>query len=107
MLLLQYFAMRTLLRGNAGEPDGTKAMPSASPTFHRRVTELMLNVPLPSGAKSALYQLPPGKETSFMLPAPENLCGTKASDPTDEVTPRGVRSVTLFSVLLPGLLCSS
>src|SRR4051794_16848219 len=107
MLLPVYFVTRTLLGGNPGEPGGTKAMPSAVPTFVCRVAELRANVPLASGTKSTLYQSPLGKEISFMLPAPEKPDGTKAIDPTDEVTPKGLRSVTLFGVLLPGVLCSS
>src|SRR4051812_1775106 len=107
ILLLLYFAIKALLAGNPGAPGGTKAMPSASPTFVRRVVLLMKNVPFPSGARATSYQSPLGKETSFIVPAVEKFRGTKASDPTDEVTPNGPRSMTLFTVALPGLLCSS
>ena len=107
ILSLKNFAIRTLLAENPGNPAATKAMPSASPTLVRRVAELRLNVPLPSGVRLTLYQSPLGKETSFILPAPENPGGTKPTEPTDEVTPSGVRLVTLFGKPLPGLLCSS
>jgi len=107
ILSVTYFAISALLGGNSGEPGGTKAMPSASPMFVRRLAELMLNVPLLSGLKSTSYQSPPGKEPSFILPAPGKPCGTKASDPTDEVTPKGLRLVSLLGVTLPSLVCSS
>src|SRR5947207_9969086 len=94
ILLLVYFAIRALFGENPGAPDGTKAMPSASPTFARRVALVMSNVPFPSGPRATSYQSPLGKETSLIVPAVEKFRGTTASDPTDEVTPNGDRKST-------------
>src|SRR6266480_2787736 len=99
------FPISELFGANPGFPGGTKAMPSASPTFVRRVILLMKDVPFPSGARATSYQSPLGKETSFIVPAVEKFRGTKASDPTDEATPNGQRSIRLFTLALPGLLC--
>src|SRR6476646_3056170 len=60
-----------------------------------------------AGLKVRSYQPPPVNETTFILPAPGNPGGTKASAPRDDVTPRALRSVSLSGVRLPGLLCST
>src|SRR5262245_37596573 len=106
-LPLEYCTIRTLLAGNTGEPGGTKAIPSGPPTFARRIADVMLYVPLPSGTKSQWYQPPLVYETIFILPAPGNPGGTKPIEPTELAKPNGVRSTTLSGAVLPGLLCSS
>src|SRR5262249_3181062 len=60
--------IRTLLAGNAGEPGGTKTIPSGSSArVARRDAEITSNVPLPSGTKSQSYHSPLA-DTIFMLP---------------------------------------
>jgi hypothetical protein len=58
------------------------------------VTFCKLKVPMRSGTTCAWYQLPVSNEESFNPPAPGKPVGTKASPPTEEATPRAVRSIT-------------
>src|SRR5574338_638320 len=103
-----YCTISTLLDGKTGESGGTKAMPSAPPMpFTRRVADVILNVPLPSGANSQWNQPLAPNEAIFMLPAPGNPGGTKAIEPPELGMPSGVMSVILSGATLPGLLCST
>src|SRR6476661_6590613 len=96
-----YRTTSTLLGLNTGEPGGTKAMPSGPLIIlARRLADVMLNVPLPSGANSQWYQPPLSQETSFMLPAPGKPGGTKPIEPPEPVTPSGARSMTLSGAIL-------
>src|SRR6188474_2273293 len=106
-LLYPYCTISTLLGGNAGESGGTKAIPSGLLRVARRLADVMLNVPLPSGLNSQWYQPPLPQETSFILPAPGNPGGTKPIEPPPPVTPSDVRFVILSGIMLPTLLCSS
>src|SRR4029077_125414 len=106
-LLYPYCTISTLLAGNTGEPGGTKAIPSGELMVARRLADVTLNVPLPSGANSQWYQPLPPQEMSFMLPAPGNPGGTKPIEPPAPVTPSDARFVILSGAVLPTLLCSS
>src|SRR5262245_5273108 len=104
----ELIVISTLLPGNTGEPGGTKAIPFGPrlPRVLRRIADIMLNVPLPSGAKSQWYQCPVLQAVTFMLPADGNPGGTKATEQATPDTPIGVRSTILSGAMLPVLLCS-
>src|SRR5262245_18213164 len=83
-LLYPYSTISTLLGVYTCEPGAKKAMPSGHLlTVARRLADVLLNVPLPSGANSQLYQPLLPQEISFILPAPGNPDGTKPFEPPE------------------------